>query len=162
MPCLRSAASASTSPFRTQSPPRTSSPSPSSPAAPPYTICNESSTTARVPCETHNECRSSPTASCPAPFKAPARSSRPPRAAPRLSPARPRLRNTPHTRMSQHRHLATLRRRRQTPRNHPVRPLSHMLHRRPTHPLVLPHRPPWNLCLNLLRSLPFINPVVPF
>src|SRR5882757_4803285 len=36
-----------------------------------------------------------------------------------------------------------------------------MLHRLPTHNLVLPHRPPRNPRLNLLRSLPFINPVVP-
>src|SRR5216683_8345591 len=81
--------------------------------------------------------------------------------APGSQPNPPRSQNPQNVRMSKQSHLPTVNRRFQGLRDHTIRALSHMFHRLPTNYLVLPNRPPRNLCLNLLRSLPFINAVVP-
>src|ERR1019366_6215664 len=50
---------------------------------------------------------------------------------------------------------------RQRPRNPPIRPRPHLLHRLPTHNRVVPHTPPRNLRLNLIRGPALIHAVVP-
>jgi hypothetical protein len=50
---------------------------------------------------------------------------------------------------------------RQRPSNHPIRPHPHLLHRLTPNNRVLPHRPPRNRRLYLLRSPALIHAVVP-
>src|ERR1039458_885367 len=103
--------------------------------------------------------------------------------APRLQPHPPRRQDPQNMRMPKQRHLhhpiAHIRHRTrvpqvstlrpgsangggsQGPRNHCIRALAHMLHRLPAYNRVLPHAPPRNLRLNLLRCLSLIHAVVP-